>query len=146
MKKDVNKSGVFRLKNKYLTLTVIIVLIVFILLDYIFILRNSIVVAPVSETQTIANPSFDAGIEKLNNKDYTGAAEEFEKAIVENPSNIDNYTKKSEAEYQAGDKEEAIATVEEGLAQDPENELLKSKLDVLQKDFVADPSQDTPRQ
>lgn len=46
----------------------------------------------------------------------------------------DYYAKKSEEEYRAGNKNAAIKTVQEGLRQYPNDELLKSKLDILEKD------------
>ena len=69
----------------------------------------------------------------LNDGNYSSAVENYGKAIETNPSNIENYIDKSAAEYAAGDKVSAKATVIEGLVEDPTNELLKARLDALEK-------------
>jgi outer membrane protein assembly factor BamD (BamD/ComL family) len=71
--------------------------------------------------------------EALDNKNYSEAVENYEKAIIENPTIPENYVDKSTAEYASGDKEAAKATVIEGLTQDPNNELLKARLEALEK-------------
>jgi len=71
--------------------------------------------------------------EALDNKDYPEAVENYEKAIEVEPKVTENYVDKSTAEYASGDKEAAKTTVEEGLKQDPNNELLKARLDALEK-------------
>jgi|GEM_PF-4473454 tetratricopeptide (TPR) repeat protein len=45
----------------------------------------------------------------------------------------DYYLKKSQEEYKSGNKEEAIKILEEGLKAYPDNELIKSRLDILKK-------------
>lgn len=82
----------------------------------------------------------------LDNKDYSKAVDNYGKAIATNPTNVENYIDKSAAEYAAGEKEAAINTIEEGLKQDPTSELLKSKLDVLEKDTFNSSGPGNPRQ
>lgn len=69
----------------------------------------------------------------LDNKDFPKAVDNYSKAIASDPTDTTNYIDKSTAEYAAGDKEAAKATVIEGLVQDPNNELLKARLDALEK-------------
>jgi len=69
----------------------------------------------------------------LDNKNYTVAVENYNKAITADPTVAENYIDKSAAEYASGDTEAAKATVVEGLTQDPNNELLKARLDALDK-------------
>lgn len=71
---------------------------------------------------------------------------QYSTAIADNPENIQNYIDKSEAEYQTGDKQAALDTVNEGLKIDPNNDLLKNKRDVLEKDYISNSNIDTPRE
>lgn len=56
------------------------------------------------------------------------------------------YIQKSASEMRQGDKEAALKTVEEGLKVDPENELLKSRRDVLLKDNFNNPNLDMTKE
>lgn len=95
---------------------------------------------------TQAKESFQKGIEQFSQKDYQQSVEHFSDAIEASPENPDYYAYKSSAQYNLGQKDEAIATVQEGLQNNPDNELLKSKLDVLQKDSFSNSDQEATRQ
>lgn len=84
--------------------------------------------------------------EALDAKNYPVAVDNYGKAIATNPTDTENYAGKSTAEYAAGEKEAAINTIQEGLKQDPNNELLKAKLDVLEKDTFNNSGPGNPRQ
>ena len=73
------------------------------------------------------------GINSLEAKKYDEAIDYFRQAISENPNVISYYSLKSEAEVLANKKDDAKATLEAGLKIDPDNELLNSKLDQLNK-------------
>lgn len=86
------------------------------------------------------------GAESLNNKNYQAAIDYFAKAIAENPNVTGYYSLKSQAEILAGKTADAKLTLEAGIKIDPENELLNSKLDVLNNSSnLAPAGQDTPR-
>lgn len=86
------------------------------------------------------------GIKSLDAKDYDSAIHYFSQAITLNPDNTSYYSLKSEAEVLAGKKTDAKSTLEAGIKIDPDNELLNSKLDVLNKENFSSPDQDNPRQ
>lgn len=54
-------------------------------------------------------------------------------SIEANQKDADYYLKQSQEEYKSGNKEEAIRILEEGLKVYPDNELIKSRLDILKK-------------
>lgn len=84
---------------------------------------------------------------ETNNTDlYKQKIQDSTTAIKKDPGNVQNYIDKSEYEYLSGDKAAALATVEAGLVQAPNNDLLKNRKDVLSTEYLADPNQDTPRQ
>ena len=80
-----------------------------------------------------ANDYYQISIKKFNDKDYVGAIKNIEQAISLNNKVPDYYNKKSQAEYNLGQKDQALVTVQEGLKTNPGSDLLKSRLDVLQK-------------
>lgn len=82
----------------------------------------------------------------MDKGDYSAAIDYFSKAIAENPSNTGYYSLKSQAEVLAGKSTDAKSTLEAGLKVDPENELLNSKLDILNKDYFQSPSFDATRE
>ncbi len=100
-----------------------------------------------NDTPTSEDSSYQQAKKSLDNKDYENAIQSFNKAIAANPHNPDYYSGKSEAEYNLGQKTEALETVKQGLAENPDDDLLKSKLDVMQKDnFYNSSDQDTTRE
>lgn len=102
---------------------------------------------PASNTELTTDQQLYAqGIKSLDTKDYDSAIRYFSQAISLNPDNTSYYSLKSEAEILAGKKDDAKATLEAGLKIDPDNELLNSKLDVLNKEYFSPASQDNPRQ
>ncbi|MCX6810979.1 MAG: hypothetical protein NTY30_04615 [Candidatus Berkelbacteria bacterium] len=87
------------------------------------------------------------GADSMDKGDYLTAIDYFAKAIAVNPSVISYYSLKAQAEVLAGKAADAKSTLEAGLKVDSENELLNSKLDVLNNsNNLAPAGQDTPRQ
>ncbi|OQA03230.1 MAG: Tetratricopeptide repeat protein [bacterium ADurb.Bin400] len=78
---------------------------------------------------------YQTGMEDLGAQRYDSAAHNFAKAIEINPNNPDYYNKKSQAEYNLGQKSQAIATVKEGIANNPNDELLRSRLEILEREW-----------
>lgn len=89
--------------------------------------------------------NYALGIDSINHGDYNQAIAYFEQAIKENPNEINYYSLKAQAELLAGKKTEAVSTIESGLKIDPNNDLLNSKLDVLNNENLSSPDQDNPR-
>jgi tetratricopeptide (TPR) repeat protein len=84
-------------------------------------------------TPQSADDYYQAGVKKFSAKDYAGAVGDIKQAISLNNKVPDYYNKKSQAEYNLGQKDQALATVQEGLKTNPDSDLLKSRLDILQK-------------
>lgn len=82
----------------------------------------------------------------VNQADLNQTITDVSKALLLNPQDAESYIKKSEAQYALGQKDAALKTVEEGLKIAPDNELLKSRRDVLLNTFTADPNQITPKE
>ena len=101
---------------------------------------------PIAQTPKQTEQYRNQGIKDLEDKDYSSATDNFQKAIEDDPGNTQNYIDKSAAEYASGDNTAAIATVQEGLKQDPDNELLKSRLDVLGSSNLPDSNLDNARE
>lgn len=78
--------------------------------------------------------------------DYQNAIKSLDAAIAKNPNNINYYSLKSQAELLAGNETAARGTLEAGLKIDPSNDLLNSKLDVLNNEQnLAPADQEAPR-
>lgn len=76
----------------------------------------------------------------------SGSVSELNDQIKTSPNNPLLYVEKSEILYNQGDKDGALDAVNEGLAANPDSEILKSKKDVLEKDYFQSADQDTPRE
>lgn len=86
------------------------------------------------------------GADSMSKGDYATAIDYFAKAIAANPNDTSYYSLKSQAEVLAGKSSDAKATLEAGLKVDPGNELLNSKLDVLNNaDNLAPANQENPK-
>ncbi len=86
------------------------------------------------------------GAEAMDRGDYQAAIDYFAKAIVANPAITSYYSLKSQAEVLAGKTSDAKSTLESGIKANPNDELLNSKLDVLNNSSnLAPANQDTPR-
>lgn len=75
------------------------------------------------------------GAAQMGEKNYGEAIKYFDQAIAEDPYAPQYYSDKSEAQYNSGDKQGAIDTLKQGSSLNPDSDLLKSKLDVLTKQF-----------
>jgi len=84
---------------------------------------------------------FEQGLEYFNNKNYQAAIDEFTKAIEVNKNDPNIFSKKSQAEKNLGKQKEAIATLEDGLRYNPDSDLLKTRLDILQKQWLGSQQQ-----
>ncbi|MCX6812214.1 MAG: tetratricopeptide repeat protein [Candidatus Berkelbacteria bacterium] len=152
-----------RTKSTILYLLVLVVLATSFIIFGVFYLKDAKTSDKNSTTSTATVPTGDnqnqnleelppdqklyaAAIESIDAKNYNQAISNLTEAIKENPDNPSYYSVKSEAEVLAGKKDDAIATLEAGLKINPDNEVLNSKLDVLQKNDLAPANQDTPRQ
>lgn len=81
----------------------------------------------------------------LHNGDYANAIKSLEQAILKDPSNISYYSLKSQAELLAGDEDAARTTLEAGLDIKPADDLLNTKLEILNKDNLSPADQEAPR-
>ena len=155
--KTEDLKKILKKKNSILIGCVVILLILFILIDYIFLVRKSYkVLAPgnensgieppietstndtngdIKENSTIASNNFNTvyqeGIVLFNNNDLDGTIMKMNEAIQIDLKNPESYLLKSSAEYKKGLTTEAIQTVEKGLEYNPNDENLKTKLDLL---------------
>lgn len=102
--------------------------------------------APIKENTVQAERYKEEAKDDLEKNDIPAAIDKLEKAVELDPTNSQTYAQKSEAEYASGDKQAAIDTVKEGLEQNPDDELLKSKLDVLEKETFNSSDFNNPRQ
>lgn len=171
---------ILKKKNSILIGCVVIFLVIFILIDYIFLVRKSYkVLAPGNEngsteppietstndttrfdqktsvsgdssSQTTESPSLDndsppvvseskdssyyynLGLSLQSEGKYREAVTNYSKAIELDPKQPDYYQRKAEVQVLLGDKDAAIQTVKDGLANNPGDILLQNKLSILQ--------------
>ena len=99
------------------------------------------------ESEQNINSQDENTFQTIDNQDnkYRLEVEYYDTQIKENSQNADFYGAKSDALYNLGQKEQAIDTIENGLMQNPDDELLKSKLDVIKKEWFSDPDEETPK-
>ena len=83
-----------------------------------------------------ADDFYQRGQVAMADKNWQEAASKFEMAIALDNENPDYFNRKSQAEYNMSQKDRAISTINEGLATNPDSDLLKSRLDILQKEFI----------
>lgn len=88
------------------------------------------------EVKKTAEDYYSSGQQFMTKSEWEKSIISFEEAIKLDNKNPNYYSRKSQAEYNLGQKDQAIATLNEGLKNNPESDLLKSRLDVLQKDYV----------
>lgn len=86
------------------------------------------------------------GAEQLAEKNYSEAIKYFDQAIASDPYEPQYYSDKSAAQYNLGQKDQAIETLKQGSSLNPDSDLLKSKLDVLTKDQFSDPNLEATRE
>ena len=94
-----------------------------------------------SGDQVAAQGFYDAGIKLFNSKNYSGAIDQFAKAIEQYSKNPEYYSKKSQAENNLGQTKVAIDTINQGLVKNPDSDLLKTRLDILQKQWLGSQQQ-----
>lgn len=95
-----------------------------------------------SENKKSNNVTNDQGLTISEKKDPSQTITDTSKVILTDPNNVDAYIDKSTAEYSLDQKEAALKTVEDGLKITPDSELLKSRRDVLLRDWIPDQNQD----
>lgn len=76
---------------------------------------------------------YNKGKQFLLDKNYNSAIENFDKAITINANQSQYYVDKSAAQYNLGDNNGAIQTINNGLIKNPGNEELLSQLDALNR-------------
>jgi len=79
---------------------------------------------------------FNDGQAAMSAQSWDKAVEDFDQAINLDNKVPDYYNRKSQAQYNLGQKDQAINTLKDGIANNPDSDLLKSRLDILQKDWV----------
>ncbi|MEI6498414.1 MAG: hypothetical protein WCO23_00430 [bacterium] len=129
-----------------------ILLITFILLALtcLFFLRKEIFISPkeplkptsenvnqnINSDSDSAKSHYEAGLTLFANQSYEAAIVEFDKAIALDNFEADYYSKKAQAESNLGQQQQAIDTINEGLKYIPTSDLLNSRLDILQRDWI----------
>lgn len=95
----------------------------------------------VASSAKTADQFYQSGLEEMNAQSYQKAVDQFAEGIKIDPKQPLYYSRKAQAEYNLGQKEQAIKTLQEGLAENPGNDLLTSRLDVLEKDWYGNQPQ-----
>lgn len=106
--------------------------------------KNKIDNNPTSTGTEQTVPADNTGTDNGNTS--SPAIDTLNQEIKNNPTDPNLYAQKSEILYNSGDKAGALSAVNEGLATNPDSEILKSKKDVLEKDYFPSSSEVTPRQ
>jgi len=143
-------------KKIILILFAIAVIVIFIVCDLVIISRRHKAVAPANEkaaastsvvdkyksaeeiTSEKNNPSdesisyYNEGLRQFDQKKYNLALTNFSKAIEINSKKEEYYNKKSQTELNLGMDQAASDTIKLGLVNNPNSDLLKSRLDILQ--------------
>jgi tetratricopeptide (TPR) repeat protein len=70
-------------------------------------------------------------------QNWSSAISSFDQAIALNQKEPNYYNRKAQAQYNLGQKDQSIATLEVGIENNPNSDLLKSRLDVMQKESVS---------
>lgn len=79
---------------------------------------------------------YNEGQTYMTAQSWNSAIEDFNLAIAIDTQVPNYYNRKSQAQYNLGQKDKAIATLKEGLVANPNSDLLRSRLDILQKDYI----------
>lgn len=74
---------------------------------------------------------YNLGEREFGLKNYSGAIDNYNLAIAKDPKQESYYSRKAEAQVYLNQRDQAIATVEAGLVQIPNSQLLINKLDIL---------------
>jgi len=85
-----------------------------------------------------------SAVEDFENKNYTETIGKLDQAIIINPKNSSYYSLKSEAQILLKQTEEAKKTLEAGVKENPDSEILNSKLDTLEKNYYFPEDLDGP--
>lgn len=155
----------FEQNKRSLTFAIIGLIIIVLIMVFLFFKNESVTVAPETSeestknvitgdvvtdppteqdevtTPTSAADFYSQGFLDFQGGKYSQAIEKFDSAISMDPENANYYAKKSEAQYNLGNKEEAIQTVKDGLVALPDNDFLKTKLDILNKEWFGNQPQ-----
>ena len=133
---------ILKRKKSVIVGCVIFLLIIFVLVEYVILVNNTYKALAPENSNFKTN--IDNKTKSYNETDDSNALNENSDQSVDNlPSNTQEgsddaqyYINKSEAEYTSGNKEEALKTVIDGLTKNPDDELLKAKKDILEKDYI----------
>ncbi len=88
-----------------------------------------------SEQKAAAQQDFNQGIVFFDKSDFKSAIDQFAKAININSQEPTFFSKKAQSQNNLGLQQEAVTTVEDGLKTNPDSDLLKTQLDILQKQW-----------
>jgi len=94
-----------------------------------------------SESKVESLVFYNEGVTLFNNKKYTEAIEKISQAVDLYQKDPQYYSKQSQAEKNLGQTETAINTVRKGLENNPDSDLLKTRLDILQKQWLGSQQQ-----
>lgn len=122
-----------KIKKRWLIVFSVLLILILVVFFAIYLPWKNKAKAPIKENVVQAEKYKEEAKNDLENNDIPSAIDKLEKALELDPNNADNYIDKSAVEYAAGNKDQAEATIKEGLEVDPDNELLKSRLDTLEK-------------
>lgn len=88
-----------------------------------------------------AKSFYETGLNYFNNKEYNSAITEFDKAIGKDKLEPNYFSKKAQAQSNLDQTQAAIDTINEGLKYNPSSDLLKTRLDILQRDWIGNQEQ-----
>ena len=100
--------------------------------------------SPIDFSNNTDSDGNDLGTEDKNTA--SPAIDALDQQIQSNPNDPNLYAEKSNILYNSGDKAAALSAVQDGLQANPDSDLLKSKRDILTKDYFQSDTADTPRQ
>ena len=88
-----------------------------------------------------AKSHYENGLTLFDRKSYEEAILEFNQAIAIDTVEPNYYSKKAQAQSNLGRTQDAINTINEGLKYNPDSDLLKTRLDILQRDWIGSQEQ-----
>ncbi len=135
-----------KIKKRWLIVFSVLLILILVVFFAIYLPWKNKAKAPIKENIVQAEKYKEEAKTDLEKNDIPAAIDKLEKAVKLDPTNTKTYAEKSEAEYTSGDKQASIDTVKEGLEQNPDDEILKAKLDVLQKEVFNNNEFNNPRQ
>ena len=97
--------------------------------------NSNVAVASTADSNQ-AKQFYADGLALFDAQKYKEAIDKFTAAIKLDSKEPNYFSKKSQAEKNLGLNSEAISTIESGLKSNPDSDLLKTRLDILQKQWL----------